>query len=103
MIYVVAAIELHPGRRDAFLAAQRDLLSLVRAEAGCLEYAPSVEVAVTDPPKTPLRDDIVMMHEKWETLDSLRAHSTAPHMKAFREKVQRMVVGTKVEVFESVD
>ena len=101
MIYVVATIELHPQRREAFLAAQRELLPLVRADAGCLEYAPSVDVAVNDPPRTPLRDDVVVMHEKWESLDALRAHFTAPHMKDFREKVQRMVVGTKVEVFEA--
>jgi quinol monooxygenase YgiN len=101
MIYVVATIELHPGRRDTFLAAQRELLPLVRAEAGCLEYAPSVDVSVADPPKSPLREDVVVMQEKWESLDALRAHFVAPHMKEFREKVQRMVVGTKVEVFES--
>lgn len=101
MIYVVATIELQAGRRAAFLEAQRALLPQVRAEAGCLEYTPSVDVAVTDPPRVPLRDDVVVMHEKWESLDTLRAHFTAPHMKSFREQVQDMVIGTKVEVFES--
>ncbi len=103
MIYVVATIELHAGRREAFLAAQRELLPLVRAESGCLEYAPSVDVTVTDPPNTPLRENVVVMQEKWESLDALRAHSTAPHMKEFRGKVQSMVVGIKIEVFESVE
>ncbi|MEX0678180.1 MAG: putative quinol monooxygenase [Pirellulales bacterium] len=102
MIYVVATIELHAGRREAFLAAQRDLLPRVRAEVGCLEYAPSIDFALTDPPKKPLRENVVVMQEKWESLDALRAHFTAPHMQEFREKVERMVVGTKVEVFESV-
>ena len=101
MIYVVATIQLNPGQRQAFLALQRDLLRLVRAEQGCLEYAPSVDVAVSDPPKTPLRDDVVVMQEKWESLEALKAHFTAPHMQEFRGKVKHLVVGTKVEVFEA--
>ena len=103
MIYVVATIKLHAGRRDAFLAAQRDLLPRVRAEQGCLEYVPSIDVALSDPPKKPLRENVVMMHEKWESLDTLKAHSTAPHMQEFREKVQPMVERTTVEVFEAVE
>ncbi len=102
MIYVVATIQLATGRREDFLTLQCDLLPLVRAEAGCVEYVPSIDVALRDPPKTPLREDVVMMHEKWESLDALRAHLSAPHMLAFREKVKTLVVGTKVEVFESV-
>lgn len=101
MIYVVAAIEVKPGKRAEFLALQRHLLPLVRAEQGCLEYVPSVEVSLSEPAKTPLRDNIVMMHEKWETLDSLRAHLVAPHMIDFRGKAQDLLVGVKVEVFES--
>jgi quinol monooxygenase YgiN len=101
MIYVVATIEVAEGARERLLAKQRELLPLVRAEAGCVEYAPSVEVSLTDPPKTPLRDNFIFMHEKWESLAHLRAHLAAPHMKAFREKIQDMIVAVKVEVFES--
>jgi quinol monooxygenase YgiN len=102
MIHVVATIQLAAGRRQEFLAEQRHLLPLVRAEQGCLEYTPTVDAAVADPPATPVRDDVVVMHEKWESLDALRAHFTAPHMRAFREKVKPLVQGTKVEVFQTV-
>jgi quinol monooxygenase YgiN len=102
MIYVVATIQLTAGHREAFLAEQKHLLPLVLSEAGCLEYTPTVDIAVTDPPKTPLRDSVVVMQEKWESLDALKAHFVAPHMVAFRERVKQMVVGTKVEVFEKV-
>ncbi len=101
MIYVVATIQLHPGQRAAFLAEQKHLLPLVRAEAGCLEYTPSVEVALKEPPPVPLRDDVVVMQEKWESLDTLRAHLVAPHMGQFREKVKSLIADVKVEVFES--
>ncbi|MGD9721614.1 MAG: putative quinol monooxygenase [Pirellulales bacterium] len=102
MIYVFATIELAAGQRDAFLTAQRDLLPLVRAEAGCIEYAPSVEVPLADPAKSPPRSNCIFMHERWESLPALRAHLTAPHMKTFRERVQGLVTNVKVEVFESV-
>jgi len=102
MIYVVATIEVAAGKRDAFLAAQRELLPLVRAEAGCVEYAPTAEIPLADPAKTPPRDNCVFMQEKWESLPALRAHLGAEHMKAFREKVQGLVAGVKVEVFESL-
>jgi quinol monooxygenase YgiN len=102
MIYVVATIELAEGMREKFLAMQRDLLPLVRAEAGCVEYAPTVEVPLSDPAKAPLRDHCVFMQEKWESLPALQTHLTAPHMKNFRQKVQSMIKAVKVEVFESV-
>jgi quinol monooxygenase YgiN len=102
MIYVVATIELVEGLREKFLAEQRQLLPLVRAEEGCVEYAPTVEVALADPPKTPLRDNCIIMHEKWKTLPNLQAHAVAPHMREFRTKTKQMVAGIKIEVFQQV-
>jgi quinol monooxygenase YgiN len=102
MIYVVATIELVEGMREQFLAEQRNLLPLVRAEEGCVEYVPTADVPLTDPPKTPLRTNCIIMHEKWETLANLQAHAAAPHMKEFRTKTKRMVLGTRVEVFQPV-
>ncbi|MBI3836594.1 MAG: antibiotic biosynthesis monooxygenase [Planctomycetia bacterium] len=102
MIYVVATIELVEGMREKFLAEQRNLLPLVRAEEGCVEYVPTAEVPLVDPPNTPARTNSVVMHEKWKTLANLQAHAVAPHMKEFRAKTKQMVVGTKVEVFQPV-
>lgn len=102
MIYVVATIELAEGTRDPFLATQRELLPLVRAEAGCVAYVPSVDVPLADPARSPPRTNCIVMHEQWESLPALKAHLTAPHMAEFRTKVQAMVKNVKVEVFESV-
>lgn len=102
MIHVVAVIEVKDGMRDAFLAERRHLLPLVRAEVGCVEYVPSVDVPLSNPPKTPPRANAVIMHEKWETLPNLMAHAVAPHMNDFRTKTRHMVVSTKVEAFETV-
>jgi len=102
MIYVVATIELVEGMREKFLAEQRNLLPLVRAEEGCIEYAPTAEVSLTDPPKSTPRTHCIIMHEKWETLANLQAHAVAPHMKEFRSKTKQMVTTVKVEVFQPV-
>jgi quinol monooxygenase YgiN len=93
---------LAEGMRDDFLALQRDLLPLVRDEAGCVAYTPSVDVPLAEPAKTPPRSNCIIMHEQWESLPALKAHLTAPHMGDFRNKVQNMVKNVKVEVFESV-
>ncbi len=100
MIYVVATIQVTDGHRDEFLALQKDLLPLVRAEKGCVEYSPSVEVPFGDSKSAP-RDNAVVMHERWETLDDLQAHSAAPHMHDFRQKTKQLVLGVKIEVFKT--
>ena len=43
MIHVVAIITAKPGQRETVLAAFRDNLAAVRAEAGCVEYVPVVD------------------------------------------------------------
>lgn len=101
MIYVVATIELLPGKRDEFLTLQKSLLPLVRAEAGCIEYVSTVDLPL-NPEKHPPRGDVVVMQEKWQTLDHLKAHAVAPHMNDFRGKSKALVKSTKVEVFEPV-
>lgn len=102
MIYVVATIELAPGMRDQYLQAQQKLLPLVRAEKGCVEYTPTVDASFGDPPKTPPRDNVVVMHEKWQTMDDLRAHAVAAHMKDFRGQTKGLVTSLKVDVFQSL-
>ncbi len=100
MLYVVAKIELAEGKRDEFLAAQRALLPLVRAEQGCIEYTPTLEVPVAHPSTTPPRPRCVFMHEKWESLGHLQAHLNAEHMKDFRDKVRPLIASVQVEAFQ---
>ena len=38
--------------------------------------------------------------EKWESLDDLHVHLSAPHMLAYREKVSSMVEGVMLKVLE---
>lgn len=98
MIYVKATIELVEGKREQFLKEQLSLLPLVRAEAGCLEYVPTIDLATSIAAQFPLRPNVVVMHEKWESLEALKAHLVAPHMAEFRARVKPLVVGSKLSV-----
>ncbi len=100
MIHVIATIEVRPGRRDDFLAEFRKNVPTVRAEAGCLEYGPAVDVATGIAAQAPPRDHVVVVVEKWADLDALRAHLAAPHMAAYRERVKDLVVGASLQVLQ---
>lgn len=100
MIHVIATIELAAGRRDDFLAEFHKLVPLVLAEAGCLEYGPTVDVTTDIPAQGSPRDNIAVIVEKWESLPHLEAHLIAPHMLEYRARVKEMVVGTSLMVLE---
>jgi quinol monooxygenase YgiN len=100
MIHVIATVEVAAGRREAFLAEFGQVVPLVRAEAGCLEYAAAVDLPAGLPAQAPPRDDVVVIVEKWEGLDALRAHLAAPHMHAYRGRVKDLVVRVQLQVLE---
>ena len=43
MVYVIATLELSPGKRSAFLAEFAKVMPLVHAEQGCIEYVPTID------------------------------------------------------------
>lgn len=102
MIHVIATIQLAPGHRDEFLLEFRQVVPLVRAEAGCLEYGPSVDVPTTIPAQPPVRDDTVTVIERWADMPALEAHLVAPHMLAYRAKVRSLVAAVQIQVLEPV-
>jgi quinol monooxygenase YgiN len=100
MIYVIATIELAEGKRNDFLKRVQRLVPKVRAEKGCLEYGPAVDVPTGIKVQIPIRENVVTMMEKWADLKSLEAHLNTPHMQEYREDVKGMVVGTKLQVLQ---
>lgn len=98
MIHVIATIELNAGKRDAFLAEFHKLVPQVRAEAGCLEYGPAIDVATDISAQIPLRENVVTVVEKWEDLPALKAHLVAPHMLDYRPRVKELVKGTTLQI-----
>lgn len=84
MICVIATIEVLPGRREEFLEKFRGLVPRVRAEEGCLEYVPMIDMPATLPSQGPARENVVTVVEKWKDIAALEAHLVAPHMAEFR-------------------
>jgi len=102
MIHVIATIELVEGQREAFLKEFRALVPKVRAEKGCLEYGPAVDVASGIAAQSPPRGDVVTVVEKWSDLAALKAHLVAPHMEDYRPRVKNLVRSTTLQVLEPV-
>lgn len=100
MIHVIATVELHPGKRDAFLAEFAKVVPDVHAEPGFIEYGAAVDVASGLGPQLPLRPDVVTIVEKWESLDVLKAHAVAPHMGAYRARVKDFIVKMTLQVLQ---
>jgi quinol monooxygenase YgiN len=98
MIHVIATIEVAPGKRDALLAEFHRIVPLVHAEAGCLEYGPTVDVPSGLGAQMPLRENVVTIVEKWESVDALKAHSQARHVVEYRGRVKDLVVGMQLQV-----
>jgi quinol monooxygenase YgiN len=100
MIHVIATIEIAPGMRDDFLAAFAELVPDVRAEQGCLEYGPAVDLATSIADQPAARDNVVTVIEKWDSVEALRKHLEAPHMNRYRRTVKDIVLGVSIRVLE---
>ncbi|HEY3276416.1 MAG TPA: putative quinol monooxygenase [Syntrophorhabdaceae bacterium] len=97
MIYVIASVHVTPGKRAEFLGIFNANLPEVRAEKGCIEYFPAVDAAADIPPQV-LDEDEVTILERWESVEALLAHLSAPHMLAYREKVADVVESVSIKV-----
>jgi quinol monooxygenase YgiN len=103
MIHVIATIEVVAEKRADFLAEFQRIVEPTRAEAGCLEYGPTVDVASGLGVQGPVRDYVVTVVEKWENLQALHAHSSAPHMLDYRGRVKDLVVRVQLQVLQPAE
>ena len=100
MIHVIATISLAEGQRERFLKALHKNILRVQAEDGCIEYGSAVDIDAGLEVQKPVRDNVVTVVEKWESLDALMAHLSAPHMLEYRKRVGGLVVGVELQVLE---
>ena len=100
MIHVLATIAVKPGTRAEFLTHFAWLTPQVRAEDGCIEYGAAVDVQTDSPMQSPIRPDVVVVVEKWASLAHLKAHSAAPHMTEYRQRVSGVVQSVTLQILE---
>ena len=101
MIHVIATIELHPGKRAAFLQEFYQVMPYVHSETGCFEYGPTIDVQTSIPAQGAAREDVVTVVEKWADLPALELHLQAPHMLEYRTKVKDYVKSVKLHVLQA--
>ena len=102
MIIVLATIEIADGQRDDFFTQFHEIVPLVRAEDGCIEYGPTIDVETNIAAQGPLRDNVATIVEKWEDLAALEAHLVAPHMLEYRQRVKDLVKQVQIQVLQPV-
>jgi quinol monooxygenase YgiN len=100
MIQVVAILKTKPGMREQMLAAYRDNVAAVRAEDGCISYEAMIDVNAEAPWFAKFGPDCFVVVEKWASLDALKAHAAAPHMKAYGAKTKDWIAERAIHVLE---
>ena len=102
MIYVIATVELVKGMRSEYLKELNKVCPLVRAENGCLQYGPTIDVVTGIPVQEPINEDVVTIIEQWADIDALKAHLTAHHMRTYREAVKDYLKKVTIRVVEPI-
>lgn len=98
MIHVIATLQLKPNSRERVLRELEAVSAEVRREDGCLEYGAAVDIESGQARQIPMRLDVITVIERWRDLPALQAHSVAPHMQAFRQRIGDAVISTTLQV-----
>jgi quinol monooxygenase YgiN len=102
-VYVLCRFDLNDDADISdYIAKTQAVVPLVRAENGCQMYSLLAD-AKTDWEK-PQRfgERTLWMVEKWSSIDALKAHIEAPHMKAFGPTVRPMRKSGTFHVLQEV-
>ncbi len=98
MIHVIATVELKPGKREAYLKEFRKVVPSVRKEPGCIAYGPNVDTPSGIPIQPPMRENVVVILETWESLDALNVHLSTPQFAAYQKATKDLVKGVSLQV-----
>ena len=98
MINVIAIITAKPGKRDEILKNFRANVPTVHAEKGCIEYGATVDIE--GGPFAKFGPDTFVVIEKWATMDDLKVHGGAEHMKAYAAKNKDLLANRAVHVLQ---
>ena len=99
MINIIASIQIKEGLLSEFIELFKSNIPNVIAEKGCIEYAPTVDIPIGIPPQE-LNENVVTIIEKWDSLEDLQAHMSAPHMVAFQKKEKKFVDKVSLKVLK---
>ena len=101
MINVIASIQTKKGQLSEFIKIFKSNIPKVLEEKGCIEYVPTIDVPTGLPPQE-LNPNVVTIIEKWDSVDDLMAHLSAPHMLEYKKKTKNLVDKVYVKVLKEV-
>ncbi len=81
MIVIEGTVRIPLARLDAARPVMEQMIRASRAEAGCLDYAYSVDV---------LDPGLIRVSERWESREALAAHFETAHMATWRSFFPRL-------------
>ena len=99
MINVIATVQVKEGRASEFIKLFKNIVPLVKAEKGCIEYFPAVDLPTGLPPQD-VNENVVTIIEKWESLDHLMAHLATRHMAEHMEKEKELVEKASIKILK---
>ena len=97
-VHVLAILTAKPGRRAELLQVFKANVPAVRAEDGCIEYVATVDAEGAGAIQTRFGGDAFVVVEKWASLEALKAHAAAPHMKAYAERTKDLIASRVIHV-----
>ncbi len=92
MITVLVSVKVKEGKIPDFIKTFKSNAEKVKKEKGCVEYFPTLDIdaviagQVSDP-------NVVTVVERWEDMESLQNHMSAPHMATYQKMVEDMMEG----------
>ena len=99
MINVIASVQIKEGLLPKFIELFKSNIPNVLTEKGCIEYAPTIDIPTDFPPQE-MNENVVTIIEKWDSLEDLRAHISAPHMVEFQKKEKEFVEKVSLKVLQ---
>ncbi len=103
MIQVIAIVTTVPGQTQNFLAEFNKVSPKVRQESGCIEYFVSQDAETDLSRQTKFGVDIVLIIEKWRSLDELKKHLATAHMAAYKAATKDFVESTVLRILEPIE
>lgn len=91
MIYVVASVKVRSECLGQALDCYRELVpAVLELEPGCLDYVPTIDVD-TGLPNQEKDRSLILVSERWKSVEDFRAHLDMPHSAAFRMKMEPLL------------
>lgn len=102
MINLVVTMIIKDGKMKEFLPLCEKLRSSVLAEKGCRAYEYTRDVASPLSIQEPLDSNRITLIERWDSLEALKIHMDAPHMKELGPSMAELRSSVVARVTESI-